>query len=547
MGRFLDAAEIVLRRTRLPLRSREITDKAIDYGLLDFSNGKTPHQTMKAKLSVNIKTMGVRSRFKRSGKGLFALREFQIPEYRSRPFQKTIRSSEDVLVFQAELLDRIGWFHGIKTVGYQRYASILLNHSNTRFIPRVEAETNLEYKQAISYVLIKKHDSLLRFLRGSYSSVQSFLKGRYCLGFGGHTQSIDFDSMPLFASKDSGYLRSLFRELNEELNLPKGAINDLSLRMIGILNDDTSFVGKVHFAFLHLLDLDRLGVNLNPKLLKKEKSINQLRFVPIARLGDEYESYEYWSKLCIKAFFKRSVQIEAKARRVRNFSLRKHSKNIVVLGSIGSGKTEASRLLQQRFGYSMISTSQALATAGGLPRISEVGRERFQDLGLSFIERDDGPTLLANEIYNRISASAARRCVIDGIRNVRTLELLKDKLGGELSVIFVESTPDSSYEFFKKRENRTISFDDFLLLLQHPVEREVSEMLSHANIVFYNHGSKKSYIDVVMRFFSDELAVETQSIDTSTQLFTRILAKTVGLQGVSEKIPPFTINDRRIR
>jgi len=330
---------------------------------------------------------------------------------------------------------------------------------------------------------------------------------------------MDFDSMPLFAGRDSGYIRSIFRELHEELNLPKGAINDRSLRMIGVLNDDTSEVGKVHFAFVHLLDLDPLGIHLTPKSLKREKSINQLKFIPISRLGDEYESYEYWSKLCIQAFFKGAVNIEAKIRRVRNFSLRKHSKNIAVVGSIGSGKTEVSRILQRSFGYSAISSGEALARVANIRPLSEIGRQKFQDIGLSFIERDDGPLLLAQQVFDEIIALGNIPCVIDGIRNTRTLQLLKEKLAGELSVIFVDSTPDNSFDFFRRREDKNISFDDFLVLFHHPVEREVPELLTSANLVFYNHGSKKSYTAAVTQFFATELGVEVDSVEPSTHLF----------------------------
>ena len=490
----------------MPLNVRDITNKALEYGLLDFSNGKTPNQTMKAKLSVDIKRLGTRSRFKRSDRGLFTLREFQIREYTSRPFKKTIPSSEDVMVFPSKLLSAVGWFHGVRQ-DWQTYADVLLNRENTIFMPRVEAETSVKYKQPVSYVLIKKHDAILRFVRGSYSSVQSFLKGRLCIGFGGHVQSKDFDNMPLLAQIDSGYRQSILREINEELYLPRGAITDRSLRTIGVLNDDSSFVGKAHFAFIHLLNLDYLGTQLNPKLLKKEKSINQLRFVPIGALGEEFESYEYWSKLCIETFFGDLVQIRTKIRRVRNYSLRKHNRHIAIVGSIGSGKSEAARLLNNHFNYDMISSSSLLAQVAQLPPVAQIGRQRFQELGLAFIRSDRGAETLASAIVERIAALKRARVVIDGIRNLKTFEILKEKLSHDLSLIFVESTPDNAYEFYKAREDSSISFADFLELLHHPVEAEIPDLLALANIVIYNHADKTSYTETVSNFLRDEVAM----------------------------------------
>lgn len=174
MGLFLDAAEIVLRRAGKPLRLRELGEEALAAKLLEESDGKTPLQTMKAKLSVNIKQLGTASRFKRVGKGLFALREFDDPEYVAKPFEKRIQPKDDVLVVPAALLKKVGWFHGVRT-DYERYYETLLNPNNTRVISRIEAETNPAFKQIISYVLIRKAGAILRFRRGSYSSVQAFL------------------------------------------------------------------------------------------------------------------------------------------------------------------------------------------------------------------------------------------------------------------------------------------------------------------------------------------------------------------------------------
>jgi len=101
MGKFLDAAEIVLRRGGEPMIVSKLTEQALSDRLLDGCNGDTPIQTMKAKLSVDIKVNGARSRFKRIGPGLFALRDSTGDEYVARPFQKQLRASENVLVLHA--------------------------------------------------------------------------------------------------------------------------------------------------------------------------------------------------------------------------------------------------------------------------------------------------------------------------------------------------------------------------------------------------------------------------------------------------------------
>jgi predicted NUDIX family phosphoesterase/dephospho-CoA kinase len=499
MGKFLDAAEIVLRRGGEPMIVSKLTEQALSDRLLDGCNGDTPIQTMKAKLSVDIKVNGARSRFKRIGPGLFALRDSTGDEYVARPFQKQLRASENVLVFATRLLRQTGWFHGIsRDVG--RYLP-LLRSENTKAVSRVEAETNLTYKQVISYVLVRRRGAVLRFVRGVYSSVQSFLKGRHCIGFGGHAEGGD---ITLFDTLDSGYLNSLKRELTEELKIDESFINDDNLQLVGVLNDDSSLVGKLHFAFVHILDLDDLPEVRSAKALKREKSINQLRFVPVSRLGDEYERYEYWSKLCIQEFFKGSVRIQCRIHPVRNFSLAKHSTNVAVVGTVGSGKTEASRMLLEQFGYDVVNTGEIVQEILGAS-IKTVGRGRVQNLAQTFIQSPTGPETLAEAIYQAVIRSKKERRLIDGLRNVKTFELLRRKLGGQLTLIYVDSTVDNAFAFYRSREDQRISFEQFVDIWQHPVELDVGNFLPLSNIVIYNHGSKRSYQETVMKYFKQEV------------------------------------------
>jgi predicted NUDIX family phosphoesterase/dephospho-CoA kinase len=482
------------------MRVRELTEDAISAGLLERSNGKTPHQTMKAKLSVDIKRLGNRSRFKRSGVGLFALREFDDPEYVAPPIEKTI-GKENVLVFPSATLKRAGWFHGIRRDA-EKFASVLLNPRNTEFLPRLEAESNLAFKQVVSYVLIRRKGAILRFVRGSYNSAQTFLRGSYCIGFGGHVQASD---LTLFDQEDSGYITGLLRELNEELKLPQPALSEDRLQLVAVLNDDSSILGKLHFAFVHLLDLEDLDDFPSPRSLKREKSINQLRFVPITKLGDEFERYEYWSKLCIQELFKLAVNIRCRIHAVRNFKLSLHSKHIIVVGTIGSGKTELCNLLQDHFGYHLISTGQMLQRILGTD-IRRVGRSRMQTLAQSFIEGPNGPRILADGIADAVLDGKRRRYVIDGIRNIRTFDLLRTRLGSDAALVYVDSTIDNAYRFYRTREIRTLQFEEFVALVQHPVELEIPQFSRIANIIIYNHGSKRSYVDAITGYLKEELA-----------------------------------------
>jgi hypothetical protein len=66
-----DAAAKVLADAGKPMNAQEIAQAAIGKGYWS-TNGKTPHATVHAALSREIKTAGDKSRFKRAGRGMFA-------------------------------------------------------------------------------------------------------------------------------------------------------------------------------------------------------------------------------------------------------------------------------------------------------------------------------------------------------------------------------------------------------------------------------------------------------------------------------------------
>jgi restriction system protein len=71
---FLDAAYEILRRAGRPLHYTEIANRALTTGLLT-PRGQTPEATMGSRLYVDTQRPG--SRFRRVGRGVFALTEAQ--------------------------------------------------------------------------------------------------------------------------------------------------------------------------------------------------------------------------------------------------------------------------------------------------------------------------------------------------------------------------------------------------------------------------------------------------------------------------------------
>src|SRR5690348_10467425 len=80
----LDAVEQILTLAGEPLGYREITRRTLADSLWQ-SDGATPEATVNARLAVDIKTLGAKSRFQRTSKGIFALRQWRLPEYLPAP------------------------------------------------------------------------------------------------------------------------------------------------------------------------------------------------------------------------------------------------------------------------------------------------------------------------------------------------------------------------------------------------------------------------------------------------------------------------------
>jgi restriction system protein len=83
----LDATEKVLQEEGKPLAISEITALILARDLW-HTTGKTPADTIEARLAVDIRARGSASRFQRTAARVFALRSWGLPEHASKPFRK---------------------------------------------------------------------------------------------------------------------------------------------------------------------------------------------------------------------------------------------------------------------------------------------------------------------------------------------------------------------------------------------------------------------------------------------------------------------------
>ena len=193
-------------------------------------------------------------------------------------------SNENVLVVRRELFDELGSFQGLNFEA-EKYLKPILSRGSNFFIPRREAETNPAFKQIIPYVLLCFENTVLHYVRGKKAGEQR-LVAKGSIGIGGHMNETDES---LFAMDEQAYRAGVEREVNEEIKID----TPFEDRIVALLNDDSTDVGRVHLGIVHLFKLEE------PKVQKREAMITGLSFLTKEELRARSESLESWSQICL--------------------------------------------------------------------------------------------------------------------------------------------------------------------------------------------------------------------------------------------------------
>ena len=195
--------------------------------------------------------------------------------------------NENILVIRRSLFDELGSFQGLN-FGPEKYLKAILSRGSNFFIPRPEAETNPACKQIIPYALIAFEKTVLHYVRGKKAGEQR-LVAKGSIGIGGHMNETDES---LFAMDEAAYRAGVEREVNEEIKIE----TPFEDRIVALLNDDSTEVGRVHLAIVHDFKLKE------PNVQKREAMITGLSFLTKQELVGRRESLETWSQICVDAF-----------------------------------------------------------------------------------------------------------------------------------------------------------------------------------------------------------------------------------------------------
>jgi predicted NUDIX family phosphoesterase len=195
--------------------------------------------------------------------------------------------AENVLVVHKELLQEYVSDNEnnrlIKRRKLQILNAILENHT---FMARNVAEYDYNFKQVIPYVIIR-HDKSYLLLKRTSKQTESRLHDKYSLGIGGHIN-------PILTTSSAGdiILHGLFKELNEEVLTEKPG----NLEFLGVINDESSSVSRVHLGLVYILEL----LSSEYKILESEKMSGQ--WADADELSAYYDMMETWSQIVYDNF-----------------------------------------------------------------------------------------------------------------------------------------------------------------------------------------------------------------------------------------------------
>jgi predicted NUDIX family phosphoesterase len=188
-----------------------------------------------------------------------------------------VSDDELVLVVPRDaVMDRDGWL-GVRTDGVGEFLSAV--ERTGEFRPRPEMEADPAFKQVIPYLVLRDGERWF-LMRRTRAGGDARLHDRWSIGVGGHLNPGDGD-LP-------GGLR---REWHEEL------VADFvpEFRLIGLLNDDTTDVGRVHLGAVYVADAAGrpVGIRETHKLAGRSASSTDVQAV-----ADDLET---WSRLVFEA------------------------------------------------------------------------------------------------------------------------------------------------------------------------------------------------------------------------------------------------------
>lgn len=182
-------------------------------------------------------------------------------------------TDERVLVVPRDrIMDARGW-HGILESGTAPLLDVIA--AEGRFEPRAAMERDPRFKQVIPYLVLRDRGRLF-LMRRTRAGGDERLHDKFSIGVGGHLNPGDVDLA-------GGLAREWAEEVAADF-LPE-------FRLVGLLNDDETDVGRVHLGVVYVAEAAGRAVRI------AETDKLEGEFAEPAAVRAVYERLETWSQL----------------------------------------------------------------------------------------------------------------------------------------------------------------------------------------------------------------------------------------------------------
>lgn len=204
-------------------------------------------------------------------------------------YNKSLHDEHILVVRRTHLFAAEEAWYGLKELDFDHYMHIIDHRKE--FHPRSIMETNPTYKQIIPY-LIFTHDNKYFLMQRKSDASEARLRNKLTLGIGGHIREEDLKkNLSAEASaKEDSLVAWAMREFHEEVNYA----GNLTVKPLGIINDDSNDVGKVHIGFAFLLCGDSPEISIKSELKHGE-------LVSLDDCMAMKENMESWSQFIVDA------------------------------------------------------------------------------------------------------------------------------------------------------------------------------------------------------------------------------------------------------
>lgn len=196
------------------------------------------------------------------------------------------KDDEQILVVKSETIFKNGKWQGLKTDNLDYYLDLIKN--NCEFKRRGDMENDASWQQIIPYIVFNYQDKYFLYKYLPKAGEQRLVDS-YQLGVGGHINPIDGENENILEA-------GMMREWEEEVDF-KG--NILEKKLVGILNDDSRPVEKVHMGLVY----EFLGDSPNISIKEKDKMVGEL--VSLSKIGEYINgNHGVWVQIVYNEYLK---------------------------------------------------------------------------------------------------------------------------------------------------------------------------------------------------------------------------------------------------